>query len=196
MSKEIETETKATITLDDIKKFINSNDDGKKWLQGEKDSTVTKAINTYKTNFLEKEFPTLLETEVSKRLPVPETEEAKRLRELEKKFSQAEAATNLANLKSDLLKHASDKQIPNFLVDYSIDVDKDKSIEKLENLHKKYNENIAADIEKRYEASGRTAPVINQGIDDGTIDYNNIPTDAEFIIKNADSIQKFIDKGK
>jgi NH3-dependent NAD+ synthetase len=65
-------ETERQIPYSGIKDFLENSEDGKKLLQSLSDNRVTRGIDTWKQNNLDK----LVEEEIGKRFP-PETEEKK-----------------------------------------------------------------------------------------------------------------------
>lgn len=178
------TETKNEITLQDVEKFINENPEGKSWLNSRLDSAVSKGNNTFQENFMKEKFPKLLEDEITKRFP-PQTEEQKRLKELELKFQEAENEKLKAKLQARLLKVASDSGIPDFFVDYSIDKDEDTSINKLKELGAKYVETVNKAVEARLAGTGR--PAGGSGNDGKT---NTINLDDLKSVRNMDTIRK------
>jgi hypothetical protein len=181
------------LTLDAVKAFLDSNDEAKKYLQSIKDNAVSKGILTFEQNFMKDKFPKILDDEVNKRLPVPETPEQKRLKELELKFTQSESDRKRAMLQNKLLAKATEKQLPTFLVDYSLAETEEDSYQKLTELGTKYTEYVNKEVEARLAGTGRKAPVDNSnplpvGLD--TIPNN----DAEWFVKNADALNKLMQK--
>lgn len=179
------------LTQDLVLKFLETNEDGKKWLQSQKDGAVTRGLKTFEENFLKEKFPKLLDDEINKRYPA-ETPEQKRLKELEIKFQQVENEKKLAVLKTSLLKKATESSIPDFLVDFAVDEDEVKSSEKLLNLGKKYLDTVNAEVESRLKGGGRKAPVNNNN-EDNPIELNKLPLDdPEFYKKNADALNQLM----
>ena len=192
---EQKTETTPEITLEAVETFLTANEEGKKFLQSKLDNSVTKGINTYKQNFLEKEFPTLLETEVNKRLPQPETPELKRLREIELKLEAAEKDKVRSGYETKLLKIANEKKLPDFLVPYSISDTEEKSVENFNTLSKRYTENVNSEVEKRLAGTGR--PVGGTGHDGNTstITLDSIKGMSKADLeKNKDAIEALLRK--
>lgn len=182
------------LTLEIVKQFINDNEDAKKWLQSEKDSVVTKGITTYKTNFMEKDFPKLLEDEIKKRYP-DEDPQVKRLKELELKFEQAESEKKRAILQSKLTQRASEKKLPTFLVDYSLADDEESSYTKLEQLSSKYLEHVNNEVAERLKGNSRRSNSAGGGDDVDDVDLSKIPdNDPDYFIKNKDAINKLMTK--
>ncbi|MCY8813669.1 DUF4355 domain-containing protein [Bacillus atrophaeus] len=141
------------LTLDAVRTFLESNDEGKKLLQSTSDARVTEAIKTYEKNTL----PKKLEEEISKRFP-PETEEQKQLRELQEKFQNLEHEKTRAALRSTALSIASEQSLPTKLVDFFIGQDEDSTAQNLNVLSealKTYRQSI---IDEKFKQGGSTPP--------------------------------------
>jgi len=177
--------------IKEIEKFLDETEDGKKLLQSKIDSHVSKGISTYKSKFEKEELPKILDTEVKKRYPEA-TEEQKRLKEIELKLEHAENSRRKAELSSQLVRYAQEKNIPQFLVDFSIDEDYDTSLEKLNKHYSKFNETLTGEVEKRIES--RKNP-IRQYDDSTPLDLNNLPNDdPDFYKKNHQRLEEMLRK--
>lgn len=188
---DITEDNKPVLTIDMIKEFVSSNEDGKKYIQSIKDSAVTKGVQTYEQNFMKDKFPALLQSEIDKKYP-PQSDAEKRLIELENKFKQTEQEKNKALLQSKLLKKATEKQLPDFLVDYSFDEDEEKSYTKLETLGQKYIATVNAEVEARLSGNGRKAPISNENkVENVTID-NIKGKSFDDLMKNKDAIEALL----
>ena len=194
MSEEIKEVKVPELTLEGIEKFLNENEDGKKWMQSKLDSYTTKGLATYKTNFMEKDLPKLLNDEITKRYPA-ETESDKKLRELELKFQESEKDKHNARLQSKLLKVANESKIPDFFVDYAIDKDEESSITRLKELGTKYTETVNSSVEARMAEFGRKAPINADKIDLSNLALDSLPNDdPEFYTKNAEAVSQLMKK--
>jgi len=194
MSEEIKEVKVPELTLEGIEKFLNENEDGKKWMQSKLDSYTTKGLATYKTNFMEKDLPKLLNDEITKRYPA-ETESDKKLRELEVKFQESEKDKHNARLQSKLLKVANESKIPDFFVDYAIDKDEESSITRLKELGTKYTETVNSSVEARMAEFGRKAPINADKIDLSNLALDSLPNDdPEFYTKNAEAVSQLMKK--
>lgn len=131
------------LTIDDVKNFLDSNEDGKKYLQQYGDTRVTKGIETFKEKNLQK----LIDDAIAKANP-QETEEQKMIRELREKFEQSERERTRETLKNKALKVASDKKLPDELLEYFIGQDEDTTLSNLEILDKVFNGRLADGIQK------------------------------------------------
>ena len=96
---------KENLTLEELKNIINENEGFKAWLSSEKDRHFSTSLNTWKENNLSKE----VEKEISKRYPA-ETEEQKKLRDLELKLQAMEQESKMKELKANTMRVINDKE--------------------------------------------------------------------------------------
>lgn len=139
------------LTLDGVTKFITENEDAKKWLQSFGDKRVTEGIETFKKNNLSK----IIEDEIAKRYP-PESEEAKKLRELQQQIEQMQKEKAREALTNKALKHATEKGLPVNLIDYFIGQDEDTTMNNLKTFEEVYSTAINSAVESRFKDGGRT----------------------------------------
>jgi len=140
-----------SITLDGVTKFVNENEDAKKWLQSFGDKRVTEGIETFKKNNLGK----IIEDEIAKRYP-PESEEAKKLRSLQQEIEQMKVEKAREALTNKALKHATEKGLPVNLIDYFIGQDEDTTMANLQTFEEVYSTAINSAVESRFKDGGRT----------------------------------------
>lgn len=134
------------LTIDDVKNFLDCNDDGKKYLQQYGDTRVTTGIDSWKKNNLQK----LIDDAVAKANP-QETEEQKMIRELREKFEQSEKERTREALKNKALKIVTDKKLPDDLLDFFIGQDEETTLKNLELYDKVVNGRISDGIQKGIE---------------------------------------------
>lgn len=121
------------LTFEDVKNFIEVNyeqndiqeffgnkfknyidtEKGKELIQPTLDRYVSKGIETFKA----KTLPSIIDEEVTKRLP-SETPEQKRIRELEEKLNNQEKDSFKKDLKNNAMKLLNEKGLPTVLADY------------------------------------------------------------------------------
>ena len=104
---------KENLTLEELKNIINENEGFKAWLSSEKDRHFSTSLNTWKENNLSKE----VEKEISKRYPA-ETEEQKKLRDLELKLQAMEQESKMKELKANTMRVINDKQLDSEILDF------------------------------------------------------------------------------
>src|SRR5450830_1934232 len=76
-NEELKAYLQGLVNVEGVQKFLNENEDGKRWLDSERDKHLTKGLDTWKSNNLQKE----IDTRVLELYP-EETPEKKQLREL------------------------------------------------------------------------------------------------------------------
>lgn len=138
------------LTLDVVQKFVNENDDAKKWLQSLTDSRVTEAIKTYE----KKTLPKKLEEEIAKRYP-PETPEQKQLRELQQKLEQIEQEKIRETLRNKALSVATEKQLPTKLIDFFVGQDEETTLKNLSVFEEVFASAVQQAVEARFKEAGR-----------------------------------------
>lgn len=104
------------VTADTVKPFLET-EDGKRMLQPIMDKRVTEALKTYKEGHFAEEVKAATDAEVLKRNP-KETEEQKRLREIEGELAQTKAQAKKAELHRQGADVFSKLGIPLFHLDH------------------------------------------------------------------------------
>ena len=138
------------ITLQAVQEWLTSNEDGKKWLQAEKDKTATKGIETWRANNL----PKVVEEEISKRYPA-ETPEQKKLKEMEQKLAQMEHQAKRATLKAQALTLANEEGIPAQLIDFVIGDDEETTKKNLALVKSVFTAQMQAAAQTHFQNGGR-----------------------------------------
>ena len=174
------------LTLDVVQKFVNENDDAKRWLQSLTDSRVTEAIKTYE----KKTLPKKIEEEIAKRYP-PETPEQKQLRELQQKLEQIEQEKIRESLRNRALSIATEKQLPTKLVDFFIGNDEETTLKNLSAFEEVFSAAIQTAVEERFKSGGRNPKPSNP--DDKPLTREQIAKmTPDEINKNWEQIEKFL----
>lgn len=143
-------------TLDDVKSFLGNNEDGKKYLQSHTDSTVTKAIDTWKTNNLTK----IIDDEVKKRFPEADPKDVK-MKELEAKLENMQKETLRKELTNKGIKLATEKKIPLEIVDYLISSDEESTLRNINNIEQIFNKHVQTLVEERLKGGSHVPPGSN-----------------------------------
>ncbi|WP_425447748.1 DUF4355 domain-containing protein [Dethiothermospora halolimnae] len=149
-----EQDEKNKITLDSVKKFLEESEDGQKWLQSHTDSKVTKGIETFK----EKSLPSLLDEQVNakiKELYPEETEEQKKLRQLEDELTNIKKEKTKESLKNKAISLANEKGLPIKLVDFFVGADEESTLKNLQSLEEVYNAAVQKAVEEKFKNNGR-----------------------------------------
>ncbi|MGE5627821.1 MAG: DUF4355 domain-containing protein [Solirubrobacterales bacterium] len=151
------------LTIDAFKDKIAHDKDFMAFLDSEKDKHSNKALETWKTNNLQK----LIDEAVSKANP-QETPEQKRIRELEEKIAKADKDRLREQLTNGALKFATEKKLPVELIDFVVGADEDSTnvnLTKLAEVFSKHDENIKTALLKE---KGYTPPDGGGGGGDNT----------------------------
>lgn len=171
-----------TVNLDSVKEFLEKDEAGKKYLQSITDAAVTKGITTFK----EKSMPGLLEEEIKKKFP-GETEEQKKMRQLEDNQKKLEAQLRQKDLLNRAISIATEKKLPLKLVEKFIGEDEESTMKNLELFETEFNGTIATQVESKFKEGGRQAPA-----SDGTppVDYSKMTDDQYYQERMKSQTQK------
>lgn len=146
------------VSLDKVKELAEKDKDVKGWLDGEKDRHHSKALETWKTNNLEK----LVDEKVNERNP-EKTPEQKELARLQKQFEEMENAKNRETLKNKALSVASEKNIPNALVDFLLGQDEGSTLENMKMFEEHMQTHIQSKVDERLNENSYTPPKDTKG---------------------------------
>lgn len=138
-------------SLDDVKRFVEQNEEGQKWLQAEKDRAVTKGIETWKNNNLDK----LVQDKLNELNP-PETEAEKRLRKLEQELEKERKERVRESLRNKAYKQATEKGLPVELLDFLVAETEESTMENLSTLEKVWQDAQKKIVESQFKSNGRT----------------------------------------
>lgn len=139
-----------TLTLDDVKSFLEQNEEGSKWFQSEKDRVVTKGIDTWKNNNLDK-----LRQEIKDELNPPKTEAEKRLARLEQELEQERKKRLRESLRNKAYKEATDKGLPVDLLDYLIGDDEETTLANLSILQNVWESEKKKLVDEQFKQHSR-----------------------------------------
>jgi hypothetical protein len=142
-------ETK-TITLDDVQRFLNENEEGKKFLQSERGKAVAKGVETWKENNLNE----LIEEKIKEKFP-EETEEQKRLRKLEQELQAERNERQKERLKNKALNELTQSGLPTQLADLVIGNDEESTLTRLETIKGLWDNGMKQQVESKFKENGR-----------------------------------------
>ena len=156
---------KKDLTLDEVKNFLETNQDGKKYIQSYGDRRVTEGIEKFKNGSMQ----TILNDEVLKATGKKKTPEQLRIEELEKNFNEqkakAERAEKIAKYKDVL----AEKKIPGEMIDYFLTDDDETTNTRIDNFAT-YVEGMVSSSVKEKMANGSYTPPGENGAGDLTVD--------------------------
>lgn len=141
------------VTTETVKDYVENTDEGKKLLQSLTDAKVTKSIESWKQNNLQK----VLDDEIAKRYP-PETAEAKRLRELEKRINDQDNLLKRKDLLTSAIKKATEKGLPINMIDRLLGEDEEGTEKNLNQFEEEFKKAIETQVNEKFKQGGRDIP--------------------------------------
>ena len=142
---------KENLTLEELKNIINENEGFKAWLSSEKDRHFSTSLNTWKENNLSKE----VEKEISKRYPA-ETEEQKKLRDLELKLQAMEQESKMKELKANTMRVINDKQLDSEILDFVLSDNEETTIANIDKFEGLIERLANKRLEEKYKNANTT----------------------------------------
>ena len=142
---------KENLTLEELKNIINENEGFKAWLSSEKDKHFSTSLNTWKENNLSKE----VEKEISKRYPA-ETEEQKKLRDLELKLQAMEQESKMKELKANTMRVINDKQLDSEILDFVLSDNEETTIANIDKFEGLVERLANKRLEEKYKNANTT----------------------------------------
>jgi len=191
-NEEVKGYMKGFISLDGVKHFLESNDEGKKYFHSYADSKVTKGIETFKQNNLTK----LVQDEIIKMNPQLDPKDIK-LQELQNKFEALEREKVKETLTNKALKVATEKKLPFDLVNYFLGQDEESTLNNLSALDKSlqaYSQSVRESILKE----GSYVPPLNNTGATGTIsqaEYDKNKNNLDWYSKNKAKVMESYKQG-
>ena len=142
---------KENLTLEELKNIINENEGFKAWLSSEKDRHFSTSLNTWKENNLSKE----VEKEISKRYPA-ETEEQKKLRDLELKLQSMEQESKMKEIKANTMRVINDKQLDSEILDFVLSDNEETTIANIDKFEGLVERLANKRLEEKYKNANTT----------------------------------------
>ena len=142
---------KENLTLEELKNIINENEGFKAWLSSEKDRHFSTSLNTWKENNLSKE----VEKEISKRYPA-ETEEQKKLRDLELKLQAMEQESKMKEIKANTMRVINDKQLDSEILDFVLSDNEETTIANIDKFEGLIERLANKRLEEKYKNANTT----------------------------------------
>ena len=142
------------LSVEGVQKFLSENNEGKRWLDSERDKHLSKGLDTWKSNNLQKEIDKRI-----KELYPDETDEKKQLRELNDKIQKMEQEKQREVLKNKALTLATEKKLPiNKIVDLVIGNDEETTIYNIGRFEEIFGASVQTAVEERLKGNGYTPP--------------------------------------
>lgn len=151
---EVQAYLQGLISVEGVQKYLTENEDGKRWLDSEKDKHLDKGLKTWQDNHLQKEIDKKI-----KELYPEETDEKKQLRELNAKIEKMELEKQREILKNKALTIASERKLPiNKLVDLFIAGDEESTLSNISKFEEVFGSSVQVAVEERLKGDGYTPP--------------------------------------
>ncbi len=153
-SEELKAYLQGLLSVESMQKFLSESEDGRKWLDSEKDKHLDKGLRTWQKNNLQNE----IEKEIQKRFP-DETAEQKQLRELNVKIERMESEKQREILKNKALTIAAEKKLPiNKVIDLLIAEDEETTVSNIGRFEEIFGSSVQTAVEERLKGNGYTPP--------------------------------------
>lgn len=148
------------LTVAQVQEFLETNPEGKSWLDSQKDKHANKYLETFKTNQLPK-YKQQWEQEKN-----PKSAAEIELSNLKNEIETMKKEKAHSELKSNAIKYLSDNQMSNLndLADYFISDDNDKTINGLSKLQEAFNNAVQAAVEAKIKINAYTPPNQTKGV--------------------------------
>jgi len=144
-------------TVDGVQKFLNDNESGKRWIDSEKDKHLTKGLDTWKANNLQKE----IDKKISALYP-DESAEQKQFRELNAKIEKMESEKQREVLKNRALTVAAEKKLPlSNIIDLVLGKDEESTLDNIGRIESIFSTSVQSAVEERLKSSSYTPPKNN-----------------------------------
>lgn len=129
------------LTIEDYKNILENNKEIKGYWTSEKDSVISKAIDSHDKKFMAEKLPKLVEDELKKKSNEGLTEEQIQLKELQKQIETMKFEKQRAELSSKYSKTLAEKKLPSDLIDFVLSDNEEvinSNITKFEDMMKSY----------------------------------------------------------
>ena len=150
---------KSSLSLDNFKPLIGTDKDITSFVDSVKDTHLSKGIETWKANNLNK----MIDAEVLKRTGKNETPEQKEIRELKERLDKADKNTQKANMIAKYKDTLAEKKLNPKLMDFLINDDEEVLKANIDIIANIISENAKV-LRDDALISGNYVPPINKGI--------------------------------
>ena len=172
------------LTSEDVEAYLNT-DEGKKLILPKIDAGVTKGIESFKKNNLDK----LVEEKYNATHP-PLTEDQKKMQKLEADFQKEKSERVREQLKNKLISEATKKSLPVDMVDILVGSDEEASLKNLDLYEQTFNQMLSAKVEERFAAGGRKPEGAGNGGKPPKSFTREQMKDVKFVNDNWDDVQE------
>ncbi|WP_315074085.1 DUF4355 domain-containing protein [uncultured Clostridium sp.] len=149
------------LTIDDVKNFLDSSDEGKQYLQKYGDTRVTTGIESWKKNNLQKE----IDTEILKRYPKKDEKELA-LENLKKELEEMKAESAKKDLRAKAIQIANEKKVPIKLVDYFLGQDEETTSKNFDAFNEIFNNSLSTAVEEKIKGGYKPPTQTSEPVDE------------------------------
>ena len=167
---------------DEVKNYLDT-DEGKQLVQPMMDQYFSKGLESWKQNNLD----SIVEEEVKKRFP-EESEEQKRLRQLEQKLEQEQKERQREAMKNKALNKATEKGLPVDIIDHFVGPDEDTTLANLDKFEETFTQALNSKIEEKFKQGGRED--VKGGGEPPPSDYSKMSPEEYFAAREKEGIQR------
>ena len=156
-SEELKVYLQGFTTVEGVQKFLIDNEDGRRFFDSEKNKHLTKGLDTWKANNLQKE----IDKKISALYP-DESAEQKQFRELNAKIEKMESEKQREVLKNRALTVAAEKKLPvSNIIDLVLGKDEESTLENIGRIESIFSTSVQSAVEERLKSSSYTPPKNN-----------------------------------
>jgi hypothetical protein len=156
-SEELKVYLQGFTTVEGVQKFLIDNEDGRRFFDSEKDKHLTKGLDTWKANNLQKE----IDKKISALYP-DESAEQKQFRELNAKIEKMESEKQREVLKNRALTVVTEKKLPvSNIIDLVLGKDEESTLENIGRIESIFSTSVQSAVEERLKSSSYTPPKNN-----------------------------------
>jgi hypothetical protein len=153
MAEENVDEKKIELDLKTVQEFLNSNDEGKKYLQSVVDSAVTKGLKTFEAETLPKRVDAKI-----KELYPEETESDKKMRVLSQELESFKNEAKREKLTNFALTEATKRGIPTSVIKFVVADDEQSTLANLEVFETEFFSKVDEKVDDKFRVGGRVVP--------------------------------------
>lgn len=151
---EVKTYLQGLVSVEGVQKFLNENEEGKRFLDSERDKHLSRGLDTWKSNNLQKE----IDKRILELYP-EETPDKKQFRELNVKIQNMESEKQREVMKNRALAIAAEKKLPiSNIVDLLIADDEESTISNIGRFKEIFGASVQTAVEERLKGNGYTPP--------------------------------------
>ncbi len=175
------------LTIEDYKNILENNKEIKGYWTSEKDSVISKAIDSHDKKFMAEKLPKLVEDELKKKSNEGLTEEQIQLKELQKQIETMKFEKQRAELSSKYSKTLAEKKLPSDLIDFVLSDNEEvinSNISKFETMMKSY---VDGQVNERLKGSPKPPKSLDNNLG-GKITWDEV-------LENPNLYEKYQQQG-